>query len=229
MKKLLETIQTKWAEYLIEIVVIIFGILGAYTLDDWNQSRKDNKIEQEILEQVKADLELDLIHLKFQIGQKDSLIKSCNAVTIALESDLAYVDSLNHHFSNITLPPILLLEKTAFKNIISMGVQIINNAKLRNSIIRLYTTNYNILESVSKFQTQIYVNNTRGIFDKFLVKGELTKLVRSDNFETLKGNLEFINAVKNQATSYNFIMSHSEIVIEEIGLVLNDIEIELSK
>jgi len=229
MNKLLKTIQTKWAEYLIEILVIIVGILGAYTLDDWNQSRKDTKIEQEILQQVKTDLALDLSHLKYQIGQKDSLLKSCNIVTNALEHDLPYTDSLNQHLSNITMPIIIFLEKTAFENIISMGVHTINNVKLRNSIVRLYTSEYNILEGVSNLQQQIYVHNTRRIFDKFLLKADMTKLIRSDNFESLKSNLEFISAVKNQTNSFNFIISQSKIVIEEIELVLNDIEIELSK
>ena len=55
MKKILETLKRKWAEYLLEIIVIMIGILGAFTLNNWNERRKESKQKVIILTHLKSD------------------------------------------------------------------------------------------------------------------------------------------------------------------------------
>ena len=56
MKRILTTFSQKWPEYLLEILVLIIGIYGAFAVDSWNETRKQQIEEIELLQSIKADL-----------------------------------------------------------------------------------------------------------------------------------------------------------------------------
>lgn len=57
MKKILEHLQAEWYKYLLEILVITFGILGAFALNNWNENRKEREEEQVLLESLLSDFQ----------------------------------------------------------------------------------------------------------------------------------------------------------------------------
>ena len=63
MKRILQTLSQKWPEYLIESIVIVASILGAYALDSWNEQRQREEKLQALFEKVKDDLAFDLSRL----------------------------------------------------------------------------------------------------------------------------------------------------------------------
>jgi hypothetical protein len=67
MKKILKTLKRKWAEYLLEILVITVGIFGAFVLNNWNEERKDIKETEDILLTIKANLKSDIIAIDVEI------------------------------------------------------------------------------------------------------------------------------------------------------------------
>ena len=60
MKKILETLNRKWAEYLLEVLVITIGILGAFVLNNWNEHKKEQKQASIILRAIRTDMIQDI-------------------------------------------------------------------------------------------------------------------------------------------------------------------------
>ena len=57
MKKISEALKRKWPEYLIEVMAIIIGIIGAFMVDSWHDERKIVKLEREDYFKMIADLQ----------------------------------------------------------------------------------------------------------------------------------------------------------------------------
>lgn len=80
MEKLIRTLRNKWEEYILEVLVIIFGILGAFALNNWNENRKNRNEESTILSNLVEDLKAD------KAGLEESIVWLTNR--------MAHVDSI---------------------------------------------------------------------------------------------------------------------------------------
>lgn len=134
MKKILETLKLKWTEYLLEIFVITFGILGAFGLNNWNEVRKEAAKEQQILGQLIEEYHLNLLQLDQKIRHRKKIIKAANTLLEYVDKPTGIVqDSINAQLSiligNPTYKPIL-------NNLINSGdIRLIKNEDLKQLLI----------------------------------------------------------------------------------------------
>ena len=139
----------KYLKYAIgEIILIVFGILIALSIDNWNQSINREMAEKEFIEGVKKDLELDkeyieiiLKHLNPKIDAYSILDKE---LTMLKNKDKNSVDSLfrKYFLSQRTFYPISGSFQAA---IAGNEINGFKNKKLTRGIIKLYDSTYDRL------------------------------------------------------------------------------------
>ncbi len=165
--------KNKFGKYLTyavgEIILVVIGILIALQVNTWNENKKTDKLELQILESLQKEFtynknELDRSILKAQIIQKrcEVILKNTGNREMKL-SELESDSLINWGLTNIiTYDP----SNGILDDIISSGkIQIIKNKKLKN-----FLSNWNgILNDVKEDETWA-VNERNNIILPFLYK-----------------------------------------------------------
>ena len=152
MKKLQETLKRKWAEYLLEIIVIIIGILGAFALNNWNEWRKDRQQEKEILIDLKLNLESNITLLRGRIEYFNSGQKSSKIILDVINNRLPNHDSLGNHFSRATngYGGADVISYVGYEALRNNGFSLIANKSLKDEILQLFENTYRELISIDE-------------------------------------------------------------------------------
>lgn len=139
MKKIIEQLKTEWYKYVLEILVITVGILGAFALNSWNENRKSRNTEQLAVKRLIEDLESDLFRYEFLEESYTERIARCDSGLYLLENQQTNEDRINVvniHFINFFL---LEANTTTYDEIINTGrFYAFENRELRIAINSYY-------------------------------------------------------------------------------------------
>ena len=138
MKRLVRTFKEKWPEYLLEILVITMGILGAYMLNNWNENRKSDRATRDALVNVLEDLRQDSIQFRFHVNNSTQLAANL-AKTIDILLNNGSDDSLEFYYNRSRGYLVATVQNSAFRSMNQLGlVPKISNDSLRYGLMRYY-------------------------------------------------------------------------------------------
>ena len=228
MKKILETLQRKWTEYLLEILVIMIGILGAFALNNWQESREEKFEETQVLKELRESLLYDLDqNISRDIPLVRGDIALCQTILNNIEEGIYHIDSINYLFLSryTTFNP----KYIAYKSLENMGIDLIKNDSLKNVIVEIYDFEYPMLKNrIEQNDFARLTGFTRPfIREHFYVNGQ-NKLAPIDVISLYK-NHEFKQLVFFIMSTRNNRLRQRLHLVSMIEKVINQINLELSE
>ena len=129
----------KWYEYLLEVIVIIGSIIGAFALDRWNDSQSEAKKEKSYLSSLKIDLQKDLQQLSSMREFREGKIESCKTLlNFSSESDFENQEIFFQNMVNVFLWLEFSPNNNTIKELISTGnLSMIKNKAITDRIMSL--------------------------------------------------------------------------------------------
>ena len=113
-----------------EIVLVVFGILIALWISNWNEQQKVREFEREMLAQVRSNLVMDRDNLSGIITNARRAIRSSNKI-LALEPNSTPPDSLKYWLGEIAQFDRFQPLTNAYEVLKSKGLDQVSNKELR--------------------------------------------------------------------------------------------------
>ena len=169
----------KYLKYAIgEIILVVFGILIALSINNWNESRKDRISEQVILKQLKSEFNSNLKQLDEKIGIRDYMMNSAIQLLATIDNPgTRNIDSIEMHLAKTipytTFDPILNDLAT------SGNLRLIKNDSLK-ALLSVWTSE--IVQVTEGEQTWAKYRNE--IYIPFLIKNYQVRTLRNKSMKT---------------------------------------------
>jgi len=133
--------QMRWAQVMIELLLLVLGILIALAVDDWVQSRRDARMERDYLQLLVRDLERDDEILREFIGFEELQVKDGVEAYRALRTTVEPADreAVAGKLSRLSSRRTLRLVRATYTDLVSTGnLRLISNPVLRDRVVKYY-------------------------------------------------------------------------------------------
>jgi hypothetical protein len=232
----------KFSKYLLyaigEVLILIFGIVIALQVNNWNEKRQRQVLEISILKALKSDLEQDIEQWQYDIYLHKDVLASIDIVTEHLENELPHTDTLNYHFLNSTLVSYFSYHSGGLETLKTTGINILSNEDLGKEIVDLYTYWYDYKMYLTEHLNDSHHYGTHEIFNTRFIEGHYFDDVSTKkewdghmipiDYESLLDDNEykyFLLTYKNDTTYYlNELLKSEQRVKDLIARIDSEIQ-----
>jgi hypothetical protein len=140
MKRILTTLSKKWPEYMLEILVITIGVLGAFALNNWNEDSKNRTSETYYLNNLLDNLKSDSTQLERLIRNVYIVREQIDSVNqMLMDENLYRQDPFLACLNALIMTSDFNQNRETFDNLLATGkIEAIKNDSLVNLLFEYY-------------------------------------------------------------------------------------------
>ncbi|SIN65321.1 hypothetical protein SAMN05444394_0116 [Algoriphagus halophilus] len=156
--------ENKFTRYLIyafgEIILVVFGILIALSINNWNEQSKERKFERKMLSEIHLALENDIAYFENNVSRLASLDSAIDVMLGFIEEEAEFIDSMYNQDRGrsyyLATGIIYQYNPGPYEALKSTGVNKIRNDSLRKELITLYDFEYPRHQEFIEYYDQDY-------------------------------------------------------------------------
>ncbi len=215
-----------------EIALVVIGILIALQINNWNEYRKERKIERSTLMEISFDLMKDTTRIANDIARMQNSRNIIGSVIAHIEEkeppDSAFSNSVMAAYSAHS-PTLEKFNSAAFDLLKERGTDIISNTELRKKIVDHYTGEYSAIDGWFTNLRDVWTLEANRLYDHFRIS-----VITDDDIQMIPNNYNnLINDPSLMNPFYHFeaLMVSSLVNLTQLQHktqdLLNDIRDEL--
>ena len=149
MKQILNHLASDWYKYLLELIVITAGVLGAFALNNWNEDRRNENRSQEYLVVLSEELDLNINRLTLHLGNIEEMLDNTYYYLKVITSDLPVGDTLVAQLT-AKIGPVYIreLSSTAITDLVRSGsLDLLEDEELKRELLKIPTDYENFINN----------------------------------------------------------------------------------
>lgn len=240
MKRILTTLKKKWPEYLLEILVLVIGIYGAFALENWNQNRKARNAEIELLTNLKSDFEIRLAEIEDIQSVRQSLILNIDTLYQIADGSIAMPipEKIDQLLSTLYVSYRFNDQFSALNMLFSTGgINELSSKNLRHLLIKWPWLVQEMIEEQDRIET--YVLEMQKTMAPYISANNLMQQAKWGG-ESLSGNLSndhfaidytslfkdrrFMDLVVHKRTNLLFNIKDGKALMDHGYIIINTID-----
>ncbi len=220
----------KYLRYAIgEIILVVIGILIALQINTWNENRRSNKREKNLLIELKANLLTNVNNLNSDIDRQEKSARILHVLLDYLDHQKPYIDSLDYYFAEADIAPDVVLTSSAFETLKSTGLDLIKKDGLRKEILNLFEVTYpTLMQNTKRIEDQVWSTASVPMYQKHF-RREINGQARPIDYDALLQDKEFTNMLSFRVSLREASTSDKIQAVNETQKLIEFIENELIK
>jgi hypothetical protein len=236
----------KYSRYAIgEIVLVVIGILIALQINNWNEDLKTQRRERVYLENIKADLLLNIEELNEFIEARESCVNSCDRLLGYFnQTSRLEFDDFNYHSINVMVWYPFKQHDNTYQELLNSGnLAIISDKVIRNGLQNMQVGFKNIAfiegEMQSDYESYLYDpyftltdldTNLRNFEAQLSTDKPAQRVsVLEDDIKLLIQNKTFKNGIVLSKYNSDLLITEYENMIERINALIDRIDHRLTE